>query len=232
MAKVVSPVWSWIRGSICGTTYFTTPAGQIIARQRTRPSQPGTVNQNFAREALQSAAADWNNMTQLLRDAWNVAAHVFGQTGRQMYIGGRQIIEYITLRAIINPAPVVTDDAPTVGSLPSITVVQSVPVLPATPTVELTVSNLQKVRNVIMVEVSPPFTATRFFWKGPWATSQSKATVVLAQANVKVAIAGLVAGAWYMLRVRPVYAPAPPDTLKGVIAGTPHLIRCTPTLPA
>lgn len=232
MAKILSPVWSSIRGSIAGTTYLTTPSGQIIARQRTKPTQPDTTIQNQARAAMNIAAADWNNTTQVIRDAWAAVAPTFGKTGRHLYISGRQLIEYINQRALITPAPVVTDDAPTVGSVPSFSMAQTVPTLPLTPTIEVNITNLQKVRTAFLVEISPPLQPARIFWKGPWVGLQTTAGVALSLGTKKITFANLVGGAFYVIRVRPVYAPASPDTLKGVIAGTVHYLRGTPTLPA
>lgn len=232
MAKIISPVWSSIRGSIAGTTYLTTPSGQIVGRQRTKPTQPDSNNQVFARSALSAAAADWNGMTQVLRTAWNVAAVAFGKTGRHLYIGGRQLIEYISIRNLISPLPVVTNDAPTVGSIPSVNVTQGTPTAPATPTIEVTLQNMQKVETHCLVQISPPFTATRNFWKGPWDTSKDACHKLLASSTGHVDFAGLEAGMFYMIRVIPVYTPNTPDTLKGTIAGVPKFLRCTPTLPA
>jgi hypothetical protein len=230
MAKIISPVWSSVRGSIAGTTYLTTASGQIIARQRTRPTQPDSPNQNLAREALSMAAADWNNLTEVLRQAWNVAAVTFGETGRHLWIGGRSLLQYIGIRNLLATPIVFLTDAPTIGSRPSFNAVQSTPALPTSNTIEVTINNLQKVRTVYLIDVSPPFTQTRNFWKGPWATSQSVSILTASLGSQKAEIPNLVAGAWYMVRIRPVYAPVSPDTLKGVVAGTVHYLRATPTI--
>lgn len=93
MAKIVSPVWSTIRGSIAGTTYFPNQYGQIIARQRTTPVNPGTLRQTQMRGAFGVAAVQWRSLTQVQRDAWNdyAATCAFGYPQGYYYIPGREM---------------------------------------------------------------------------------------------------------------------------------------------
>jgi len=104
MAKIISPVWSQIRGSIAGTTYFNSPSGAIIGRARVRPVNPNSTPQNAIRSAFQTAISTWGNiLSPEIRHGWDAWARTvfytgpygtYNPSGRQMYIAVKTFHAY------------------------------------------------------------------------------------------------------------------------------------------
>lgn len=117
MAKIISPVWSVIRGSIAGITYFPNQYGQIIARQRTAPVNPGTQRQTQIRTAFAGAMSRWRDLTPAQRQDWNDYAATCGFPDSQgvHYIPGREMfarclgtVQYLRARGVYAAASSVT----------------------------------------------------------------------------------------------------------------------------
>lgn len=230
MAKVVSHLHSSMRGSIAGVTYLTTPSGQIIARQRTNPVNPSSTFQGLVRSAFSASVTQWEQLTEKLRQYWDAWAQSAEGTGRQNFVAGHALLQYMIARNLLSPVPLLEEDAPTVGSVPIIiptVVVYTVP--PADPRVKISIENLQPVRTAVLCEISPGLRNTRNFWKGPWATMESKGAVLAASVTGTVEFTNLVEGTTYMVRLRPVYAPAPLDLFKGQVVGKAVQIRTVST---
>jgi hypothetical protein len=185
MAKVVSPVWSSIRGSICGTTYLTTSAGQIIARQRTRPTQPVTNNRTAIKNAFTEAVADWALLSDADQAAWQAwaIAHT-GRSGRHEMIGGKSILRYCAeLPFPTGPVIVAGDKCPEFSTTPSMTLVAGPPALPGTG-ISVKITNTGAVAVYGVIEISQAFGVSRHYWKGPWNVLTQQGGAIAAAASL------------------------------------------------
>jgi len=208
MAKIVSPVWSSIRGSIAGTTYLTTSSGAIIARQRVKPVNPGSLYQGYARSALASANAYWEAAEEAERQGWDQYAAMVGYTsGRRAFFAGSSLAGYLNTRfsAVIPQDP----QPPVVGNIINISdIVVVQPTGPAEDGLTLNFTNWESEALKVLVQVSPAFNPTRNYWKGPW--DASKAVVVdAASLSAGTHDFELIVGQKYFFKVRAVTADGP-----------------------
>lgn len=195
MAKIISSPWSIIRGSIAGTTYFTLPSGQIIARQRTRPTQPVSHWRTAIKNAFTGAVMDWSNLTAIQMQMWELwAASHTGRSGRHEMVAAKAFLRYLAELPII-PTPVVDnfDYAPEFTLSPSHSTSVGAPVGHITG-ISVKVQNNSAIQMFFMIEVSPTFGPQRHFWKGPWDVNKSVGMSVLAGAlgttDIVVGLAG------------------------------------------
>lgn len=217
MAKILSHVWSIIRGSVGGITYLAGPTGQIIARQRTAPVQPATLFQAFAKNAMDDASAAWEGLTEEVQQLWDSyaltltyssATGSYSPTGRQAFIGGRQLQRYLNTRGLIT-ATFVTDAPSTTGFLLPSQIEMVAPVAIGTG-FGLSVAADVNDDTVVFVNVSGPFEKERNFWKGPWDPSKGFATIVPANSVVVMDRLGLIEDKIYFIRVKCVADDASP----------------------
>ena len=177
MAKIVSPVWSSIRGSICGTTYLTTPAGAIIGRQRVKPVNRRSTYQSQVRSGMSAASAQWRAILQAVRDDWSNYALTAGyRSGREAFFAAWGMAEYLNTR--FEAGITLTAVAPLVPSKLSLYNVAVGP--PAAPGTGLNVSfdSGDSEDALAFICVSPPFAPSRNSWQGPW--DQSKSSILAA----------------------------------------------------
>lgn len=227
MAKIISPVWSIIRGSIAGTTYLTTPSGMIIGRQRTRPVNPLTKNQEFARGALAQAVNDWGGLTQPERTAWDAYATGSGlfATGRQAMVSGQQVFNYISAQGILPAGATQKKAAPDFAGKPNITAAQDA--LSAGTGVAVTVTNNSAMEIMVYGVISPMFEQTRNFWNGPWNVDNGiKILQIAGGANATMEFTTtMLTDKIYFVRV---HAVSEDDTanLQGNVVSNTLVIRC------
>lgn len=224
-AKIVSPVWSSARGSIAGTTYLTTPSGQIIARQRTRPTQPVSAFRTAVRNAFTEAVDDWTRITPAQQQQWQLwaSAHT-GRKGRQEMIAGKSLLRYMA-ELPLAPAPVIVgnDFAPEFTTTPAFSITTGPPAAVGTG-VSVKIFNTGTIDCFYLIEISTQFGAQRNFWKGPWNPAQSTGISVAATANGQVDILGGVAGNYVFLRVRGVTNQNIAGT-RGHVVTSSHIVR-------
>lgn len=230
MAKIVSPVWSSIRGSIAGTTYLTTPSGQIIARQRTRPVQAPSIHRTAIKDAMIQAVSEWTAKTTAEKAAWDTWAAANGPgSGRQQYIAGQAVIDFI-LNLGLNAPTVVTTDlaAPQFSGHPSFVLAPTNFSTPAETGIAVQIKNTSGRDCWYLIEVSPTLSNARNFWKGPWdpTLTQAKhiAKTLTATVNIQVALAG----DRYFVRVRAVTDGAgETPAVKGRVVSSAFIVFCT-----
>lgn len=203
MAVIVSSPWSTIRGSIAGTTYFTTPSGQIIARQRTIPVNPKTSNQTTIRSAFAQAVGAWEALTDAVREDWDdyAASLGTGQSGRQIFIGNYSLAVYANTRStgfitLGTGAP----DNP--GVLPFGPVEAGTFATAGQTGVAINVENPNTEDVVAITEISRVFGPGRARFKGPFKSSTFTLTTLTGLTVTTIPIQGLVAGGIYFIRVR------------------------------
>lgn len=216
MARIISPVWSIIRGSIGGTTYLANQFHQIVARARTAPVQPNTTPQTIIRGALEAASDLWANETDVIRQAWDLYAKgtpfsgplgPYTVPGRQIYIAGAALSIYITNSGLALPS---LDTSPPWGS-GFMNLKNVVPATPIGPGTGIAVSIGAEVLTdaAVLVEISRAFTPSRYRYKGPWDVSRIAAAIIPKNTTVLVEFLGLQADSIYFTRVKGVADDAP-----------------------
>lgn len=175
MAKIISPVWSSIRGSIGGTTYFPNQYGSIIARARVTPVNPATTFQGLARDAVSEATENWKNIAESFRAGWRW----YGQNtimqgpqgnytlpGREQYIRSYSAYEYLLSRGFTTPAWVA--NAPSTLGLPEIGPVTVTDLAAPGVGFGLNFTNWNAESVSFYASIAGPFGETRRRYKGPF----------------------------------------------------------------
>lgn len=211
MARIISPVWSIIRGSIGGITYLSNQFHQIVARARTAPVQPNTNAQTLIRGALEFASDAWLGLTEAAQTAWDLFARgtpfsgplgPYTVPGRQMFIAGCSLSSYISASGF---AVTELDTTPPIGT-GFLTLKNVRPVAPTGPGTGIAVSiGADTLADcACLVEISRAFTTARKRFKGPWDISKCKAVIIPQNSTVLVEFLGLEEAAVYFTRVKAV----------------------------
>lgn len=179
MARALSHLFSLIRGSVGGLTYFSNQFHQICMRQRTAPVQPNTPYQAGVKTAFDLSDATWNALPALSRELWESYAQTctypgpagdYTVPGRQLFIGTLVLAQYLN------------------GFFPE-TIVPSVdPPLEAgwynpgnfkdriydggTQGISLTLTTPPGPFSSIVVDSSIGFSPSRLRYKGPWISNR------------------------------------------------------------
>lgn len=200
MAKIISPVWSIIRGSIAGTTYLTTPAGMIIGRQRTSPVNPMSEHQSRVRAALSQVVAEWEALTQAERDDWDVYAAGQGRalTGRQEFISGHSLFRYIENLGVLPVGATYFSTIPEFASRPTVTCTFTAP--SAGVGFKASVTNFGQIEIMALMSSSGPCNPSRQFWKGPWDPNGQSLLQIAASATGDFEKADCIEGMRYFVR--------------------------------
>lgn len=210
MAKIISPVWAIIRGSIAGTTYMANQFHQIIARAKTSPVNPNTNFQTTVRSAFAAAEAAWKGLTDDQRGKWDEYA---GQTPRQNPLGPITLTGRLFARGIITLRQYLVgqygtvftpqDTAPLTPGM--LTIDHITTVAPAGPGTGVGCSFNNPAGNGdinIMVNISQAFEGTRKFFSGPWDTSSTGISTTPDASQPIISFLGLVEDKIYFLRIR------------------------------
>ena len=205
MAIGLSALFTTLRKSIGGITFYTNPDGQIIARARTNPVNPNTANQTLIRTSFSDAAALWNTLTDAQRVLWrDYADGTFEKkTGRQVFMANLSMANYVAAR---EPAVIVVGtDAPVdPGVLPIGSIKTSAPGGPIAVGVAVTIVNPSSFDIVGAVEVSRAFNTSRARFKGPFKSEDTQFVTLIAGASTLVEFLDLSEGLRYFFRIRAV----------------------------
>lgn len=210
MARILSPVWAIIRGSIGGTTYLAGPQHQIIARNRTAPVQPNTTYVQEYRSAFAEANLVWRLMSDGQRIGWADYAQTLFYTGptgdytvkgRNVFLAYYAMQRYMEIRGMTAVPPVkdVTEFDGWLGI-----VVYPVAFTPVSATgLSITIINGSSTESIeAHIQLSRAFDATRNFYNGPWRTDQSEVITIAGATSAVHDIEGLQEDAYYFVRVR------------------------------
>lgn len=202
MAKMQSTIFNSIRGSIAGTTFFTTPAGQIIARMRTNPVNPQTASQSLIRSQFSGSVGLWEAMTQADRNAWDAYADGLesGQTGRQVFLGNYTLASHANG---IDNASVTLDDAPPTdpGVLPVGSIIAIDITSPGTG-VALQIQNPNEYDFAAVVNISRQFSPARNRFQGPFESATVQSKLIVGPSSTLIEFLNLVEDAIYFMRVK------------------------------
>lgn len=228
MARILSSPWSIIRGSIAGTTYLSNQFHPIIARARTAPVQPMTEFQTNIRSSMAAATNVWDTLTPPVQLGWDLYGSAtqwpgplgtYTVPGRQIFMAGRTLQEYVNLRALCIPTFVTDPPAPMIGFYNLKSVGCVAPTGPGTGVaVAFTTEAAQD--GLIFAEVSPPFSTSRKRYKGPWNSSTAQAQVFPANTSGTLEFLGLVDGCVYFVRIKAVADDASPRI------SPEYIVRC------
>jgi len=234
MAKIISPVWSIIRGSIAGTTYLSGPSGQIIARQRTAPSNPQTHPQGDIRSIMQTAAALWKEvLTSADRSDWADWAKTvvysgptgsYSPTGQNMFIGCYALARYCEGQGYGSVAA--GTDPPTIAGLLDTGGYFLKDRVSAGTGFQLDVVNYAAEAVTIFIQKSNAWEASKNYFTGPWVHSRNEGQDVAASTSASLDIDVPEDGKKYFVRVRAVAQEAPnrigaPIILSGISSTVP-----------
>lgn len=166
-----------IKGSIAGTTFQQGPYG-TVARNRTVPVNPSSARQVVARAAMTQVSAAWSLLPLADRLAWADYASqtpVLNAFGDQINITGRAMF-IRTNQWLLNLGRSVIATAPSTPGVPEISTGQ----IGFDQADGLAIGGWNglppPIDGVLQVQVSPPISATRNFYKGPWIITQSYPT--------------------------------------------------------
>lgn len=209
MAKITSPVWSIIRGSIAGTTYLANQYGQIIARQRTAPVQPGSTYQTNMRAAFAAAEGLWRTASDTEREDWALYAKTvqhpgphgpYTLDGRSQFLSTFSLAKYLNNRFGLSIP--LSEEAP-VGTGWLLVSGFTTQALAAPGTgFQLNLTNDDDHQITFHLRISGPQNDTRNFWKGPWSTSRSITKSIAASSSGSQDFTGLTVGKAYFVSCR------------------------------
>jgi hypothetical protein len=185
VAKAKSHLFSTLRGSIAGVTYLGNSYQAIVARSRTAPVQPNTNAQQQIKLAWANCVAYWNAQTDAVRQKWaDYAATLtfsgplgnYNVTGRNVFMGTFALVQYINYLAPGTLA--MTFTAPTTaGFLDVGDIIPAVGQGPGTG-IAISVDGNASEDVIAFTQASIELANSRYFWKGPWLSSQNKVTEV------------------------------------------------------
>lgn len=204
MAICVSHLHSSMRGSIAGITYLTTPSGAIIARQRVIPVDAPSPMRTHIKSAMIQAVAAWQALTSAQKTAWQMWAQANGTlSGREEFIAGHALL-YFGINS--TPAgwvsPVDSQTAPDFNGHPAIAL-SSVPFITALQTgVSFQVQNTSPHSVMAIIELSPMLSNGRNYWKGPYDTTVTQASLILTSIKKRYDFQVAAPGMRFFCRVR------------------------------
>jgi hypothetical protein len=224
LAKLISPVWSIIRGSIAGTTYLSGPGNTIVARQKTAPVNPQTTAQAFIRDAVKEAAALWKEVMSVDdRTKWDVYAATlsiqgplgpYGITGQNAFV-----MSYVTSvwaqKYGFTPVPSVL--APTVSGFLDTGGYSIVARVNAGTGVQLNAVNYAAEPVTIIVQLSGPWNSSKNFFNGPWDPSAIQGFDLAASTSASFDIDTVESARKYFFRIKALSQAGPIRTQSAVI---------------
>lgn len=210
MAKVISPVWSQIAGSIGGTTYQVGHKHSIIARSKPAPPTPTSTNQLLLQQAFGEASAQWTSLSTADRRGWenfSVKRHNAGLSpyrftgGRYAFISGWSFARYLNLRFGAAPAPV--DTPPDNEFFTALVFLGTTPPPAGNTGFIYTVQNIGTRRCTMFIQNSGVMSPTRNYFRGPYPNGNQVYDMMPGQIRSFTAT-GLTVGDTYFYRARAV----------------------------
>jgi len=209
MAKIISPVWSIIRGSIGVTTYSANQYGQIIGKSKIASAQLPSARQTRVNVAFAQAALAWRNLSEANRTAWaNYALTVpftsatgsYTVSGRSLFIGTRSWILFLNAQFAAG-IPIV-DPPPNLAGRFAVNNVASAPRTVSGIGFLVVINNSTDRDITYQIDIAGPFTQSRNKWNGPWDASRSISGSVAAGSFLLASVDALTLGMFYFWRFR------------------------------
>lgn len=209
--RMLSHIASNMLGSVGGITYLNNPFHQIVARQRTVPTQPNTGNQVKAKASFSAGVQAWEQATEQQRTDWaQFAATVTFQgplgpykpTGRMLAIAQFQITGYLLNRGV---AGFIGGNGMIAPVDPGMLVMTNPTILPPDPVAvgfKIRVNNDTGETVNLYAERSFKQSDARNFYKGPFVSSTLDAETIVDSANGAVEFTGLDENGIYFVKFR------------------------------
>lgn len=217
MARIVSPVWSSIRGSIAGTTYLSNQYHPIVGRQRVSPVNPSTSQQGIIRSAFAAAVTLWEELTPANRLSWDEYAQTcvfsgpqgnYTISGRLMFIRSLATAQYLITVGVLTGPP--NTDPPSIpGFLDVGTIHTSDFLTPASTGIAIGVEYAGSEDVTIYGYRSIPFNQTRERFKGPYISSSISSVDLTGAASAEITYVGLTADLAYFTSWRGINTDGP-----------------------
>lgn len=217
MARIVSPVWSSIRGSIAGTTYLSNQYHPIVGRQRVSPVNPNTSQQGIIRSAFSAATTLWEGLTAAQRIAWDDYAQTcvfsgpqgtYTISGRLMFIRSLATAGYlVTVGVLTGP---VNTDAPVIPGFLDVGTIHTASFLTAMETgIAIGVEYTGSEDITIYGYRSIAFNQTRGRFKGPFVSTSIASLDLTGAASGEITYIGLGEGLAYFTKWRGITTDGP-----------------------
>lgn len=228
MARIQSPTWAMIRGSVGGTNYLSGPQHQIVARSRISPIRPTSSDSTCYRTCFAQAALKWRLLSVALQTDWAHFASTLwylDPTGQYTITGRNAFLAYYALHLYMRTiwgqgAMPITFPSKFDGWLPLIVF----PGIKASPPLgELAINIINASPNehiLIYLQISKAYDGTRTFFKGPWTTRGAIFKFVFWGQSTFVLFTGLRTYKYYFVRARAITFGA-----TGARYSKPHIIR-------
>jgi hypothetical protein len=170
-----SHIFSELKGSVGGITYFNTRYAAIVGRARVKPVDPQTCILENARRIFNNSVIAWKYLTDLQRDAWTLYAkdtpwkNGLGDTvyltGQAMYIA--QSSAYVAAKG--NSARAACATAPCVPGLFPTPIVDVLCCTNPTIGCKVEITNMHLEANCdAIVRISPPQSLSTNYYNGPY----------------------------------------------------------------
>ena len=204
MAKMESPVFNSIRGSIGGATYFTTPAGQIICRNRTHPVNPQTGLQTLRRAGFAYMSAAWELLSSADKTSWKDYADSLstGQSGRAIFIANLTVANWAY--TVDNNVIVVSTAPPTDPGVLPIADIEVILYTAVGTGIRIEAFNPNAYPIVFIVQRSRQFSVSRNRLQGPFLASTTVVESVNSVSTLSLDFENLVENGVYFIKLRAV----------------------------
>lgn len=231
MARILSHVWANILGSVGGITYFNNQYHQIVARQRTVPTNPQTVAQQLIRGCFDDAVELWDSLTPSIRTGWEeyAAGCVFpgplgdySITGRLMFIRNYTVAHYLDRRGKLNGN--VLTNFPRWPGFNTLGPIECGPLVAVGTGFSINGLNNNPDQNTLYAFRSRAFQPSRNRFKGPWLTASLDSSTALPAGAWDIQFPNLVEDDVYFVILRVIS-----EDLEGVFGhrlSFDHVMRC------
>ena len=211
MARFLSTVYSMIRGSVGGLTYFSGPYHQLQVRQRTAPVQPNSNAQTWARAAFSAAVVAWQNLSKANKDLWEAYAATctregplgpYQPSGRMLAIGQYMQTDYVVSLGLAAFPGGSSMTPPALTGVPAITDPNYTICVGAGIGFRLNWHNMNAEAMKLIGTISEKQTASTFFYKGPFLPDRTFHVETAAAAPGFKDITSLEDGGIYFAKMR------------------------------
>jgi hypothetical protein len=239
MAKLISPFFNQIKGSIGNTTFFDTTDNPICARSRVVPFNPKSSPQQISRQCFLDAVNVWSAISTQLRDDYHALAtflkdhfpsSVKSANGRSLFLRLYTVQSIMRAQAAINYSGYTNINQDICSESPVTPATCNALTGPGTGFF-IIMTNYHETDVFYTIEFSPPQKPTVYYYSGSYDWTQTASGSIMAAAGPGnpgiegVPFTYLEAGMVYFLRIRFLASQGQPCNWNSI----PLLLRCVCT---